>query len=85
MALADPAMVLADPTPLSYPSLLSLPQIRRQEGLESPLPPGQAPPWLSAAGLALVALPWAFWITAEKDDNDDVHANYLSHAGAHVS
>jgi hypothetical protein len=32
-----------------------------------------------------VALPWAFWITAEKDDNDDVHANYLSHAGAHVS
>ncbi|KQJ91989.1 uncharacterized protein LOC106866788 [Brachypodium distachyon] len=26
------------------------------------LPPADAPPWLPAAGLALVALPWAFWI-----------------------
>ena len=26
------------------------------------LPPADVPPWLPAAGLALVALPWAFWI-----------------------
>ncbi|PNT64000.1 uncharacterized protein LOC100823922 [Brachypodium distachyon] len=26
------------------------------------LPPGEAPGWIAAAGLALVALPWAFWI-----------------------
>ncbi|KAJ1265093.1 hypothetical protein BS78_08G052000 [Paspalum vaginatum] len=26
------------------------------------LPPSQVPHWLPAAGLALVALPWAFWI-----------------------
>jgi peptidoglycan/LPS O-acetylase OafA/YrhL len=26
------------------------------------LPPHEAPAWLPAVGLALVALPWAFWI-----------------------
>ncbi|KAF8658114.1 hypothetical protein HU200_059580 [Digitaria exilis] len=26
------------------------------------LPPAEVPQWLPAAGLALVALPWAFWI-----------------------
>lgn len=26
------------------------------------LPPNEAPAWLPAVGLALVALPWAFWI-----------------------
>lgn len=26
------------------------------------LPPHEAPAWLAAVGLALVALPWAFWI-----------------------
>ncbi|KAL5205003.1 hypothetical protein ABZP36_009874 [Zizania latifolia] len=27
------------------------------------LPPSEAPHWLAAVGLALVALPWAFWLT----------------------
>ncbi|KAG8091082.1 hypothetical protein GUJ93_ZPchr0011g28280 [Zizania palustris] len=26
------------------------------------LPPSEAPHWLAAVGLALVALPWAFWL-----------------------
>lgn len=26
------------------------------------LPPSEAPGWLPAVGLALVALPWAFWV-----------------------
>jgi uncharacterized membrane protein len=26
------------------------------------VPPSEAPEWLPAVGLALVALPWAFWI-----------------------
>jgi hypothetical protein len=31
-------------------------------GLYVTLPPSEVPQWLPAAGLALVALPWAFWI-----------------------
>ena len=31
-------------------------------GLYVTLPPSEVPQWLPATGLALVALPWAFWI-----------------------